>query len=74
MNNELFDIQESLSPRMKWMLHHHLTTIDCGDTVPPDKRWMVKHGMKPVAFASDEIAALIEACKVLKINDWRGKP
>jgi len=75
--NELFETQESLSPRLRWMQRHHITIIDDGETrcdIPPDKRYLAKHGMASVAAGRDEIEACVNACNALKINGWEGMP
>jgi hypothetical protein len=69
--NELFDIQESLSPRLRWMRNNHITIVDDGDKVPPEKRFRAKHGMASIACGPDEISACIEAARSLK-STWEG--
>jgi len=70
--NELFHTEESLSPRLKWMQRNHITIIDDGDEVPPEKRFRVKHGMASVAAGPDELTACIEACRILNLKGWEG--
>jgi len=72
--NELFQTEESLSPRLRWMQRHHITIIDDGPEVPPEKRYRAKHGMASVAAGCDELDACINACNALKINGWEGMP
>jgi len=70
--NELFQTEETLSPRLRWMRNNHITLVDDGEDTPPGKRYRAKHGMASVAAGADELDACINACNALKINGWEG--
>jgi hypothetical protein len=74
MMDELFNLPESLSPRMKWMRRHHITITDDGDYVPPSKRFRAKHGMASIAAGPDEVTACRNAAVALKVRTWEELP
>jgi hypothetical protein len=72
--NELFQTEETLSPRLRWMRNNHITIVDDGvDGVPMNKRYRAKHGMASIATGRDEIDACINAAAALK-STWEGMP
>jgi hypothetical protein len=70
--DELFRMESSLSPRLRWMKRHFISVIDDGGSLPPNKRFRAMHGMRSVAAGPDEISACVEACKALNIKGWEG--
>lgn len=64
MNDNLFQIEETLSPKMKWLRRHHLTiritagVIEC------------YHGMDRVSYGDDEMAVLVNAATSLNVPLW----
>jgi hypothetical protein len=72
--NELFQNEESLSPRLRWMQRHYITIIDDGEDMPPGKRYRAKHGMASIATGSSEYEACVNACLVRKLRGWEGMP
>jgi hypothetical protein len=71
---ELFEIDESLSPRLKWMRRHHISVSDESNSASPDKRFVARHGMTVVASASDELTACRNAAIALKVRSWEELP
>jgi hypothetical protein len=69
---ELFDIPESLSPRLKWMKENYITIVDDGEEAPPEKRYRAKHGMASITAGPDEITACIKLCQILNKKGWEG--
>jgi hypothetical protein len=67
--NELFNIGESKSPRIKWMERHHLTVRDNPANVT-DRRFEAMHGMTVIAYGANEDEALVNAAKSLNIRLW----
>jgi hypothetical protein len=67
--NELFEIPESKSPRIKWMERHHLTAANYTDE-NNHLRIAVYHGMARIANGDTADEALTAAAKSLNIPLW----
>jgi hypothetical protein len=67
--NELFQIPESKSPRLRWMERNHLS-VEMSIELVGDAKWSCFHGLKPIAFGATENDALTAAAKKLNIKLW----
>lgn len=68
--NELFNIGESKSPRIKWMERHHLR-VEANPAPRGDSDIMqCFHGMTVIGYGPTEDAALVAAAKSLNIRLW----
>ena len=68
--NELFEIPESKSPRLKWMERHHLTVRLSHDYDDDEDVWQCLHGMKVIGEGGTEDRAITAAAKSLNIPLW----
>jgi hypothetical protein len=60
----LFEIAETLSPKLKWLRKHHLTI----EIIEGQIR--CKHGMDVIARGSDEMEVLVNAATSLNVKLW----
>lgn len=70
--SELFEMDESLSPRLKWMRRHCITIKDEGDVAVPSSRYRLYHGMQWVCDSDSELGACITAKNMLNLFGWEG--
>ncbi len=63
--NELFNLEPSESPKIKWMKRHHITVTEINEG-----RFTVTHGMKYVCQADTHDDALVKAAKLLNLRLW----
>lgn len=64
--DELFEIGEDKSPRLKWMEKKRINTMQ-----RPDKTWLAyKSETRHNYSAGDEISAVVGLAKKLKLKLW----
>jgi hypothetical protein len=63
--NELFNLETSESPKLKWMKRHFIEVCQI-----KDDHFTVTHGMKYICQADSMDAALVLAAKRLNLRLW----
>ena len=77
MENNLFDMLESPSPRLQWMEKHGITTAPrIWDAYEGNTRWAAFHYLKNPAYGDSEDEAITQlALKLgIKLHNEEGQP
>ena len=67
---DLFNIEETKSPRLKWMERHHLTVKERYCAEDEETVYQCLHGIKVIGEATTEHDAVVAAAKSLNIKLW----
>ena len=74
MNDELFQIEQFKSPRLKWMERHHLKIhhqpYDHAGPLDKEEQYAAIHGMTAIGYGATPDDALTDAAKKLNIRLW----
>lgn len=80
VSNDLFDVSEQLSPRLKWMKDNGVCTFRCINLDPEELSWFAWRGTREDAMHEDacgrsgmgetEDDALVDFCKKMGIKLW----
>ena len=67
---ELFNIPETLSPRLAWMKQHNLSVESGTNLDDGDRFFEVRQGNKVILEDPSEDRAIVRAAKKLNLNLW----
>lgn len=75
MNEQLFDLPETLSPRLAWMQKHDIATeANCKDVHGQTVPWLAHQRLRAEASGSTETEALQKLATCLRIPLWNEPP